>query len=278
MSQPAEPAPSWLSQFEELAKESLGWPIQLRDYIFMLQLDFDPDEQIYAIRSLLKQHGKLEEETSQEIHRRQEFAAKCKGLRNEFAVDDCIEMIQYSIYQDAAHSMAAVGMLAPLFETLFAQCFAAVHRQYYKGQAVAGEHARWQASGEQAWDCHFVFSAGGRQKDLVRGIMQLAEATGLSKYLPENIEKVLAALFAYRNKMFHCGLEWPADDRRGFAARITQEGWPAAWFKTSSQGDETWIFYMSSEFIDECLQTFEKVLDAFSELVKKHVAEHPPAR
>ena len=31
--------------------------------------------------------------------------------------------------------------------------------------------------------------------------------------------------------------------------------WPTKWFRTSTTGDEPWIFYMSAEFIPACLTT-----------------------
>ena len=43
------------------------------------------------------------------------------------------------------------------------------------------------------------------KKDLVAGILQLCDATGLVKKLPSDLEVTLSALFIYRNRMFHDG-------------------------------------------------------------------------
>lgn len=51
------------------------------------------------------------------------FARKSTGLRNDRAVDEWVDLLHASTYQSAANSMAAVGMLAPLIESLFYQAF-----------------------------------------------------------------------------------------------------------------------------------------------------------
>ena len=109
---------------------------------------------------------------------------------------------------------------------------------------------------------------GRTSKDLVSGIMQLADATGLSARLPRDLQATLSALFAYRNKMFHLGFEWPLDERLNFAKRITNEAWPNDWFAKATSDGKPWVFYLSKVFIEHCLATIEKVLDAFSVLVR----------
>ncbi len=267
--QPVEKKSKRLEQFEELAGINLGRPIEPREYLFLLRLGFDPDAQFNAILSLLKEHDELSADTHNEIRRREERANTCERPNKEFVVDAFREMVEYSIYQDAAHSMAAVGMLAPLFETVFTQCFITIHRRYSKEQLWPGGHIRWQQAGLQAWDCHYVFVSGNPRKNLVKGVMQLSEATGLQEYLPSNYQEVLEALFAYRNKMFHFGLEWPIAEREKFAQRIIDAGWPNDWFEQASINKKPWVFCLSHEFIDVCQLTFQRVLDAFCELIKQ---------
>lgn len=239
------------------------------DWRAVLDLEFDPRCQIDAIRSLLQRQKELEENRDKEIERIQEEPSAYEGF-DLYAEGKRTDMLFASVYQDAAHSMAAVGMMSPLLETVFAQCFEAIGRQY--GQALANNngHARWKKANMRAWDCHYVLAGDKWRETLAEGILQLSDATGLREHLPENIDKVLAALFAYRNKMFHCGFEWPVAERESFAKRIVDEGWPTGWFQRASQDGRPWIFYMSHEFVDECQLTFEKVLDAFCELIKKH--------
>ena len=71
--------------------------------------------------------------------------------------------------------------------------------------------------------------------------------------------ETLAALFAYRNKMFHNGFEWPMKERHKFSEEIQRRGWPPEWFKKSTSGDQPWIFYMSADFIQHCLDTIDQV-------------------
>jgi hypothetical protein len=113
-------------------------------------------------------------------------------------------------------------------EALFHQVHMAVATQPSPLQ-LAGAHERWQSSDDRQWDCHFVFRNGRFYKDLVPGVIQIANAIGLSQHLPQDLPAGLAALFAYRNKMFHHGLEWPMQQRLAFQRQI--EAWPAHWFE-----------------------------------------------
>jgi hypothetical protein len=61
--------------------------------------------------------------------------------------------------------------------------------------------------------------------------------------------------------MFHNGFEWSPETRQKFANRIKNEGWPSTWFQQATRGDEPWVFYMSDEFIEYCLQMIDQVLD-----------------
>ena len=72
---------------------------------------------------------------------------------------------------------------------------------------------------------------------------------------------MLAALFGYRNNMFHNGFEWPLEKREKFAQRIKNSGWPDAWFGKATRDKEPWIFYMSPDFIEHCLHTIDQVLE-----------------
>lgn len=233
-----------------------------------LQLDFDPSCQIIAIRMLLERQEAHEEERDKTIQRLKESHCDYEAARL-YGEGKYIEMCGASIYEDAAHSMAAVGMMAPLLETVFAQCFHAFGQKYGQVLAKNNSHERLKKPNKKTWDCHCVLDGKSWSDNLVQGILQLSNATGLREHLPQNIDKVLAALFAYRNKMFHCGFEWPVAERESFARRIVDEGWPTEWFQRASHDEQPWIFYMSHAFVDECQMTFEKVIGAFCELVKQ---------
>ena len=62
--------------------------------------------------------------------------------------------------------------------------------------------------------------------------------------------------------MFHCGFEWPVDERTSFQKRIVASGWPLQWFAQAEIGGEPWVYYMTQEFIDHCLKTMNRVMSA----------------
>lgn len=100
---------------------------------------------------------------------------------------------------------------------------------------------------------------------MVAGIMQLSSATGLNEFLPINLAKTLSAVFAYRNKMFHLGFEWPVHEREKFSILIINEKWPTTWFHWATSGSKPWICYMTDELISECLTQIDGVLHAIGE-------------
>ena len=124
--------------------------------------------------------------------------------------------------------MAAVGMIAPFVESLFREVFRELGRE-------------WQ------------------RKDMVRNLIKSISAMGWGKYLPEDLELTLTALFEYRNKMFHNGFEWPEDVRESFERRLENSGWPAGWFSKATIDDEPRMFYMTDAFIEHCINTIQNV-------------------
>ena len=187
---------------------------------------------INAIRDLLWRQEHADSQLEDRIERSEEVARKTSGEANELAVDHHIELLQASVYQPATHSMAAVGMLAPLFESIFRNAF--------------------QCIGEDL-----------PRSDLASNIIHVvtSESYGLAEHMPKELKPTLEALFQYRNKMFHNGLEWPPQERRAFASNVSR--WPDGWFGNATEDDEHWMFYMSSEFTSHCIDTFEEVLRGF---------------
>lgn len=233
-----------------------------RDYLYLPGIDLDFEAQLSAIRGLLHRNHQTEQELADEIKECEARAVRLKGICNELAIDERADWIHYSIYLNAAHSMAAVGMLAPFAESIFYQWFKGVQRTLNPQEYAKANHVRWQRSTEDQWDCHFFWKNDRRQEHLVEGIFQLADAVGLLPRLPSDLRLTLEALFEYRNKMFHCGLEWPLHEREKFQNRIKEAKWPSDWFSIATSGDSPWIFYMTDTFINHCLMTIEKVLDA----------------
>lgn len=239
-----------------------------RDAAFIVLPDIDYDSQLLAIRQLLHRHGAADKELRKEMDEIEEFAKRTKGIRNERAVDEWGEHFQMSVYQDAAHSMAAVGMLAPLVESIFFQGFAGIRKNIIQSP-IPNDHRRWSQAADDQWDCHFVWSKGQRKEDLVAGILQLAEAVELTPFLPPHLNITLQALFEYRNRMFHCGLEWPLMERERFLKRIADSTWPSEWFSQATRDGRPWIFYLSPEFIDHCIGIVEKVIDGMGAFCKQ---------
>lgn len=242
--------------------------IASRDYLYALDVDFDIDAQLMAIQGLLQRNRQAEKALSDEIKQIEEHSRRLSGIYCERVVDDWGDQIHHSIYQGAAHSMSALGMLAPLIETIFYQCFRGIGKQFYPPNYLSNEHERWKATHAIQWDCHMFVSGNRVEKDIVRGILQLADAVGLTSKLPSDLKTTLSALFSCRNRMFHNGFEWPVEVRERFAKQMDQEGWPSDWFIKATTGDKPWIFYLSDKFIEHCLATVDLVLDAIGSFVR----------
>jgi hypothetical protein len=113
-----------------------------RDMACVILPDLDYEAQLVAIADLLRRHKKEDEQTAAQIKEVEDFARRTSGLRNEHAVDEWIDLLHGSTYQEAAHSMAAIGMIAPLIESLFYQAFQGIRAVYYGVDVIAPGSAR----------------------------------------------------------------------------------------------------------------------------------------
>jgi len=255
--------PDWLN--EEILKDArFDVPeVSDRDMACLVLPDLDYEAQLVAITDVLRRHGEVDTRTIAKIKELDDFARKSSGLRNEQAVNDWVELLNRSIYQDAAHSMAALGMLVPLIESLFYQAFQGIRAHYYGVDVIPTGSARsGMAKADDFWDCHFLFNPtkSKNKKELVPGIMQLAEAIGLTPHLPSDLLPTLKALIEYRNKMFHSGFEWPAKECAKFAKRIVDEGWDA-WFSSAKRDGVPFIFYMTDQLINRSFELVHQLLE-----------------
>ena len=229
-----------------------------RDLALDLVDEADFQAHLLAIKVVLDRNQEHKEATASRI-------AAFKAELHDASSEDH-DLLQFELaegqrdlaFLDATHSMLAVGTLAPFVEALYVSIFKALRNM--QQTSLQAEGPRAAASQDDYWDPHLVFCGGKRRRDVTQGIKQLSASIGLMEVLPDHIEKTLSALFAYRNKMFHCGFEWPMKDRQKFSERIQTEGWPPDWFETSPSDDPR-IFYMSRSFIDHCLKTIGQVLD-----------------
>ena len=259
--------------WKEFADQDFSWfKVSNRDQALFLIREPDLEAQLLAIRGALSRNQQAEVAVAAKIKELEEQVRAYAGGDEEYQMyleSSWIDAMHGTVFQDAAYSMAAVGMLAPFVESLFVSIFSGLREHEPSNNNASRDDPRITASQNEFWDPHFVFEHGGRRRDLVDGIGQLARTTGLLEYLPSGYDRMLSALFAYRNKMFHLGFEWPMEERIKFDERVRSGEWPASWFQKSKTGDEPWIFYMSDEFIRHCLTTIDGVLEGVGAFLKQ---------
>lgn len=249
---------------------------EIRDWAMVVLPHLDYDSQLKAIKNLLSSNTESQEATSDGIKEISSYIKNYKAPLSEYFYyleDERGEKIRDSIYQDAAHSMAAVGMLGPLIESLFSHAFCCILEVFYYDRKIFPEHPRFKQEHWKESDCHWLWDKRNNKwvVNFPGGVLQLAKAIELKEYLPKKMNEILNALFSYRNKMFHCGFEWSIDERIQFCNRIERGSLPNQWFKFATSGDEPWIFYLSNEFIEECLKTTELILVGLGEYVKNKI-------
>ena len=199
------------------------FPISKKDRaLSFIENDRDLQAQLYAIRGALKRNKKAEEKVMEQVHNMDKEIRSYHHNNDDpnehhmMHMDDFrADLLQGSVYSDAAHSMSAVGMLAPFIESLFVALFEAL-RKTEEPDSLADP--RRQAFQNLFWNPQLVIKQGEVRNDLVRGIQELAKFVGLEAFLPKGYDKTLTALFAYRNNMFHNGFEWPQDKRKSSKA------------------------------------------------------------
>lgn len=236
----------------------------------VLLKDIDFELQLAAISDLLALTRGAKSELTAKMKEMDQLARSSTDWRNDYYVELWGEHFYISVYQDAAHSMAAVGMLAPFVESLFFQGFTAVGRDLYHGNTNVPSSQRAEAAGRLFWDCGSFYNGHRWEFNLVKGIMQLAESCALKQYLPEDTGLVLEALFAYRHKMFHCGFEWPQEERHKFSERIRNSNWSEQWLSKATRENEPWIFYMTREFVELIFVRIGEWIEAFGMLYLEH--------
>ena len=187
-------------------------------------------EQIRAVHKFLSWQDRANASQREENERAEQVVKAASGELREWLNDELIERWQSSVYEDATRSIAAAVMLAPLIESLF-------HR------LALALGAPWES------------------RRIPREIMKLVTYCGLSQ-IPNDLEPILRALFAYRNNMFHWGVEWPIEVRKRFDQLIRDSGWPISWFEQAIEGERPWVFYLTEEFVSHCLDLFEQLVDA----------------
>ena len=239
-----------------------------RDEALILTSKVDFETQLFAIKNVLRLNQKENERESAKTEEIRTSIQDAHGEYADYLVEMWVEHLQNSVFLDAAHSMSAVGMLAPFVESLFDWIFTGL-REIQNQDLEQAANDRTLCSQNEFWDPRLVFHRKGRSKDIAQGVQQLADSIGLREYLPDDYGKTLSALFSYRNKIFHNGLEWPMEERENFEKLIQEKAWPLEWFPKSTSGGDPWIFYMSDSFIEHCLTKIDQVLEGVGKYVKK---------
>lgn len=210
--------------FEAVTDRDIGFAILTPDYA----------SQWVAIRSILHRNQEVEDQASARI-RKLEADIRTHDYPQHWEEYDWVAQMHDKTFLDAAHSMAAIGLIAPFMESLF-------------GRIVT------YFTDERTWE------ASRRKVGIAKAFLQIAEDIGLRRHLPDDLSTTAPALFAYRNKMFHCGLEWPERDRTNFAKRVQRDGWTGC-FSRAESDNEPWFFYMTKGFVERCLDTIYDIID-----------------
>lgn len=262
---------------EQVLDDRLGHLFSDRDRGLFFIRDRDLEAQLIAIKSLLRRNREAEEETFKEIQELDETIQSFTGddQYRMYLEGHWVDALQASVFQDAAHSMSAVGMLGPFIESLFVAIFDGLRK---RDQSASIQDPRTKATQDQFWNPQIVFGKDGPREDIVAGIVQLANATGLQSFMPGDYQKTLAALFSYRNNMFHNGFEWSLDVRQKFANRIKNDSWPIIWFSQATRDDQPWVFYMSDLFIENILRLIDQVLEGVGKYTSENLEDKLPCK
>lgn len=238
---------------------------------------FEYESQLLAIIDLLIRQYKADISLEEEIAKYDKAINESSGDYSEYdevQIDLRNELIQKSIFQDAAHSMSAIGMLAPFTESIFFNVFKGICEELFVSLEVNQVSKRLDRECKKAWDCHYYLNENNKfEKNLVNGILQLNSDLGLARFLPRDLEKFLIVLFAFRNANFHCGFEWPIEERDKFQKRIIDEIWPKEWIKYSLINSKPWIFYLTDEFIAKSIEIIVNTLIGISKYVEELIAD-----
>ena len=228
---------------------------------FYVMGDFNLELQLLAIKSLLCRNREAEEDSIREIECLYERARQAEQTYSPYQDEEWVDRTFESFFHDVAHSMAAVGMLAPFVEALFVRIFQYFQHEEQNTRPANTENQRRQLAENEYWNPYLLFKNRSRRKDIAEGIIQLADSVGLTEFFPNDYEKILRALYRYRNKMFHYGFLWPEVERKNFRKTLRDYDWPDDWFQETTHNGNPYIFYMSDKFIDQCVETIDGILN-----------------
>lgn len=220
------------------------------------------DQQLDAIKAVMRNHETEREGTGHQFEVL-DTDPRWKGDFDGGLEARREEAFWHLTFQASAHSMSAVGMLAPFIESLFVAIFDGLKARV----ELPVDHLRLKLKERDRWNPQIYQGSDGAQTDLLKGIAQLSVATSLAPHLPPQTEMTLEALMRYRNNMFHNGFEWPDSKIDGFAAEVSK--WPEGWFEIAERNGKPWLFYMSPQFCAHCVTTIDSTIDAVGRYLKE---------
>ena len=100
-----------------------------RGLVIMEPADFEA--QVIAVEGLLRRNKSADAQLEAEGKEIVNFIKRSVGSAQEHAIDEAGANFSEQVYQSAAHSMAALGMLAPLYESMFYHGFQGIRRDYF---------------------------------------------------------------------------------------------------------------------------------------------------
>ncbi|MGO7821237.1 hypothetical protein ACC684_28715 [Rhizobium ruizarguesonis] len=246
-----------------------------RDYLYTLVHTIDWQSQLLAVRLMISRNRRAGEAFSKAIEDEEAEVKAYNGPHQDHYVGHYVDMVRESVYRDAAESMAAIGMIAPLIESTLGQSLAALGDMYDRKNISPGKHERWtRAEKHKArWNCQFYYNGKKEAKNnIILGMPQLAGACGLHKFLSQDFMTWFEAMFTYRNFMFHGGFEWTIERRDFFEKESQKKGWDR-FFTCSTTNDRPWIYYINDEAIVAFPTMVESMLDSLGRFTKSLPSE-----
>lgn len=167
----------WQEIFQQDAR-SEPTHISDRDRALLIPERADFDERLIAMSGLLRRNKSANERLETGRKEIIDFIKGSTGLAQERAIDESGENFYAMVYRSAAHSMAALGMLAPMYESMFYQVFRGIRRRYFGVAALPSGHRRSQMTiADGFWDCH-KYMNGEFIKDCLEMVDKLLDAFG----------------------------------------------------------------------------------------------------
>ncbi|MER9880993.1 hypothetical protein [Mesorhizobium sp. M0118] len=258
-----------MSQHDDGLRQAFDNLLDDRDHLFTLLDTIDWDAQLDAIQDVLGRNRAAADAVASNIKALEEGVRTYRGRYQDHAVDGHVDAMYRSSYSDAAVSLSAVGMVVPMLESVLSQSFKSLGAMYSAKRMSPPHHQRWQRAGEHVhrWNCQWYFGSSGPRTDIISGIKQLSEATGLANWLEPGTTDWIAAMLSYRNRVFHGGFEWSIDQREQFETLIAERNWDR-FFQSARTNDNPWIFYIRDEIIDDMPRRMASILDSLGRFAK----------